>query len=334
MEKYDKDLAVEFSQKKSVALTSERFRNVLSSFDCQNYPKIVKAELELLKGKGLLDKITFCSYRAVICKLNTLPKLSAAAESKCCEVFQILKEGGFVIHDEFSRDWDSWVSLTESGFLHSAAESGLVEIVKILLKLGADPLSIVGKYRGNDGTVIHAIHRKLCRTESGLGLSSAYLGPQKYMSDDLRKRITKVLHVMMKHANCTDISQLPYATPYIDFEADPKFAKKVTRDVINGCFVLKFKIDRDTFNESSSDFEEELSDVLYPRIAKLLKKIDFDSDISEDLPRYERLKKKAEAAIKEDEIDARRATVSCGMKRFLGNGNYDEIVECSSDDGF
>ena len=165
LEKYDKDLAVEFSQKKSVALTSERFRNVLSSFDCQNYPKIVKAELELLKEKGLLDKITFCSYRAVICKLNTLPNLGAAAESKCCEVFQILKEGGFVIHDEFSRDWDSWVSLTESGLLHSAAESGLVEIVKFLLKLRADPLSIVGKYRGNDETVIHAIHRKLCRTE-------------------------------------------------------------------------------------------------------------------------------------------------------------------------
>ena len=78
LEKYDKDLAVEFSQKKSVALTSERFRNVLSSFDCQDYPKLVKAELELLKEKGLLDKISFCSYRAVICKLNTLAKL------KCC----------------------------------------------------------------------------------------------------------------------------------------------------------------------------------------------------------------------------------------------------------
>ena len=78
LEKYDKDLAVEFSQKKSMALTSERFRNVLISFDCQDYPKIVKAELELLKEKGLLDKITFCSYRAVICKLNTLSKL------KCC----------------------------------------------------------------------------------------------------------------------------------------------------------------------------------------------------------------------------------------------------------
>ena len=115
------------------------------------------------------------------------------------------EEGGFVIHDEFSTDWDSWVSLTESGILHSAAESGLVEIVKILLKLGADPLSIVGKYRGNDETVIHAIHRNLCRTERGLGLSSECLGPQNYMSDDLRKRITKVLDVMMKHANCTDI---------------------------------------------------------------------------------------------------------------------------------
>ena len=78
LENYDKDLAVEFSQKKSMALTSERFRKVLSSFDCQDYPKIVKAELELLKEKGLLHKITFCSYRAVICKLNTLPKL------KCC----------------------------------------------------------------------------------------------------------------------------------------------------------------------------------------------------------------------------------------------------------
>ena len=106
-------------------------------------------------------------------------------------MFQILKEeGGFFIDDEFSTDWDSWVSLTESGILHSAAESGFVEIVKILLKLRADRLSIVGKCRGNDETVIHAIHRNLCRTESGLGLSSAYLGPQNYMSDDIRKRIT------------------------------------------------------------------------------------------------------------------------------------------------
>ena len=63
----------------------------------------------------------------------------------------------------------------------------------------------MGEYRGNDETVIHAVHRKLCRTESGLGLSSAYLGHKNYMSDDLRKRITKVLDVMMKHANCTDI---------------------------------------------------------------------------------------------------------------------------------
>ena len=144
---------------------------------------------------------------------------------------------------ELNTGWDSWVSITESGILHSAAESGLVEIVKILLNLGADPLSIVGRYRGNDETVIHAFHRKLCRTESGLGLSSAYLGPQNYMSDDLRKRMTKVLDVMMEHANCTHISQLPYATPYIDFEADPKFAKKVSHDVIDGYFVLKFKID-------------------------------------------------------------------------------------------
>ena len=60
LEKYDKDLAVEFSQKKSVALTSERVGNVLSNFDCQDYPKIVKAELELLKEKRLIDKITFC----------------------------------------------------------------------------------------------------------------------------------------------------------------------------------------------------------------------------------------------------------------------------------
>ena len=55
--------------------------------------------------------------------------------------------------------------------------------------------------------------------------------------------MTKVLDVMMKLANCTDISQLPYATPYIDFEADPKYAKKVTCDVVDGYFVLKFKID-------------------------------------------------------------------------------------------
>ena len=94
--------------------------------------------------------------------------------------------------------------------------------------------------------------------------------------------MTKVLDVMMKHANCTDISQLPYATPYIDFEADPKFGKKVTRDVIDGCFLLNFKIYRDTFNESASDCEEELSEVFYPRIAKLMEKIGFDSGISED----------------------------------------------------
>ena len=61
-------------------------------------------------------------------------------------MFQILKEeGAFFIQDEFSMDWDSWFSLTESGILRSAGESGLVEIVKILLKLGADPLSIVGR---------------------------------------------------------------------------------------------------------------------------------------------------------------------------------------------
>ena len=32
---------------------------MLSSFDCQDYPKIVKAEVEFLKKKGLLDKIFF-----------------------------------------------------------------------------------------------------------------------------------------------------------------------------------------------------------------------------------------------------------------------------------
>ena len=117
----------------------------------------------------MLNKITFCPYRAVISELESLPEPSAAAESKCCKVFRILKEeGGFVNDDELNTDWDSWVSITDSGILHSAAQSGLVEIVKILLKLLADRLSIVGKYRGNDETVIHAIHRKLCRTESGL----------------------------------------------------------------------------------------------------------------------------------------------------------------------
>ena len=67
-----------------------------------------------------------------------------------------------------------------------------------------------------------------------------------------------------------------------------------------------------------------------------MQKIGFDSNISEHTRprRYERLQKKVEAAIKQDEIDACRATVSCGMKSFPGNGDYDEIVEWSSDDGF